>query len=624
MHFQRQYAITISADPALLYSERLEQIVKQLRVLLINIPSRRGPSGRWIPLGAMAVASIVERAGHEPRFFDLYNESLDGEIDYSIIKSIIDEFDPDIIGFTGIGTSYSQAKELSIMIRNDCPEIILIAGGALASTYELLLTYTAIDVVFHGETENSLAQFLEQIVAQTSISDIRGISYCYNENIIRTEPVVQIKDLDTIPFPAYHIVDNLETYFENSLNEFMEKILIAPIIQGSMRYVSKLLKKNQSTINKMTDRNIQTIPIMTSRGCTHKCTFCYRHVDGIRNHSPKYVLDHIQFLRKNYGIEGIRFADELFGSRRKNAVQIVEAIRDSGQGMIFEILGARCDKVDRELLELYWECGATLIDFGQESGSDKILTEYGKGVNRDQNILVTKLTNEIGLANTVQLVVGSPSETISTIYETISFLRETEAYGISLNYIIPLPETPIWEYCLENGDIVNQETWLELVAEYGGNAPLLNLTKESDIVWRYFGRIILTELRMYYRWKTVKHLMLPRGLKEFQFGWLAEALFAARRSVAVAVAGCLRIIRPPTRGPRYRPGGRVRVRHAMSRVGIFASRKTSRNWLAREYPTRENVECQHRSLIIEKRSSAVGENVAIKLTSPRHASPNSY
>ena len=85
------------------------------------------------------------------------------------------------------------------------------------------------------------------------------------------------------------------------------------------------------------------------------------------------------------------------------------------------------------MLELFWESGAWGLSYGQESGSEQILSEYAKGVSREQNIQVTQMTNEVGLANTVQLLFGAPNETTRTVYETISFLKESGAYGISLN-----------------------------------------------------------------------------------------------------------------------------------------------------------------------------------------------
>ena len=589
--------------------------MEPMRFLIFNVPSRRGPGGKWIPIAAMAVGGIVERAGHTPKFCDLYDDNDDGTIDWPAIRTRIEDFDPHIIGFTGIATSYGLTKELSILIRNQYPEIILIAGGALASAYELLLKHTGVDVVFHGEAENSLDQFLHRLVAKESVSDIKGISYTFDGKVIRNDPVEQIKDLDSIPFPAYHIVDNVERYFELAAEGYKSKFDIAPLIQGNQRHISRILKKNKDKLEDITERQVRTVPIMTSRGCTHKCTFCYRHVNGMRNHTPEYVIRHIEFLRDTYGVEGIRFADELFTSRKKRVFEICEAVRDSGLGTTFDIQGVRCDKVDRELLELFWDCGAWGLSYGQESGSVKILAEYAKGVTREQNIAVTKLTNEVGLANTVQLVFGSPSETVSTIYETISFLKESGAYGVSLNYMIPLPETPMWQHCIDNGDIVDQETWLELAAEFGGPNPLLNLTKESDIVWRYFASIMVLELRMHYWWKTVKLVVLPKRLKNFRLKWLEDALFASRRAVVVGIAACMRAIRPPTRGPRFRPGARARVRHFLSTTELATSQMEDVFWNAREYPTREIIECQNGALVIEKKLATAGGTISVEIGS---------
>ena len=87
--------------------------MEPMRFLIFNVPSRRGPGGYWIPIACMAVGGIVERAGHTPRFFDLYDDNDDGTIDWPTIRTRIEDFNPDISGFSGIATSYALAKELS-------------------------------------------------------------------------------------------------------------------------------------------------------------------------------------------------------------------------------------------------------------------------------------------------------------------------------------------------------------------------------------------------------------------------------------------------------------------------------------------------------------------------------
>jgi radical SAM superfamily enzyme YgiQ (UPF0313 family) len=124
-------------------------------------------------------------------------------------------------------------------------------------------------------------------------------------------------------------------------------------------------------------------------------------------------------------------------------------------------------------------------------------------------------------------VIGSPGETNDTVHETIQFLKDVDTYRYSLNYLIPLPETPIWKYVTKNRLVGDVEEYLDLVAEYGG-APLLNLTKMPDKIWKSWGFIIRKELELYYckkrglRFRYVYRLIfltvlpfMPRWFKSF-------------------------------------------------------------------------------------------------------------
>lgn len=101
----------------------------------------------------------------------------------------------------------------------------------------------------------------------------------------------------------------------------------------------------------------------------------------------------------------------------------------------------------------------------------------------------------------MQLVIGSPGETDSTIKETINFLKDVEGFQYSLNYLIPLPETPIWEYVREKELIKDVEEYLYVVSE-GGGEPVVNLTEMPDRIWKRWRLKINKEMRLYYLKKT--------------------------------------------------------------------------------------------------------------------------
>ncbi len=417
-----------------------------------------------LPLGLLYVGATVERRRHRVKVIDPYLDDatlVAFDRNFSSVNKVIEKFVPAVVGYGGIATSYGRTKRLSLYIRERHPEIRQVVGGALASTYDLLLTKTAVGTVFHGETETSLPIFLERLGRGESTEGIEGTSHRSGFAVVRNNPVEQVLDLDTIPFPAYHLID-------------VQRYLRASDAMG-MGY----------------------LPIVASRGCTNRCSFCYRHVQGIRRHSVGYVIRHIKYLKDTYGISGFQFCDELFNSDYDWVMTLCNAIQEAGLNISYKVSGARADKVDRQMLLRLKETGCVEVDYGQESGSDSILKEYHKGVAAERNREITLLTKEVGLANTVQLVIGSPGETTSTVRETIRFLKDVDAQEFSLNYLIPLPGAPIWQYVKEQGLVMDTEAYLDRIADVGGTQPIINLTRQPDKVWGGWSRLVVAEMQLY-------------------------------------------------------------------------------------------------------------------------------
>ena len=147
---------------------------KSMNILLINVPSRKGAEGFMLPLGLLYVGAIIERCGYKAKIVDLYLDDVklkDGGF-FNKIDTIIEDYKPSIIGYSGIATSYGRTKQLSLYIKSNYPKIMQIVGGPLASVHDLLLTKTKVDVVFHGEAEVSLPIFLERYEQGEPISKV--------------------------------------------------------------------------------------------------------------------------------------------------------------------------------------------------------------------------------------------------------------------------------------------------------------------------------------------------------------------------------------------------------------------------------------------------------------------
>ena len=384
-----------------------------MKILFVNVPSRAGPGGLFSPMGLLYAAGACMRAGHEARIHDLY---LDPDP-----WQAIGEFNPDIIGFGGIATSYGRFKALSAEVRERCRGVRQIVGGPLASCLPLIYEHCKVNAIFTGEGEVSLPAYLNT-----------GL-------VLKDVPQVE---LDTIPLPPYDLIDP-----------------------------SKYLTPD--------------FPVMASRGCTHRCLFCYRHMQGHRQHSVGYVMKHLDFLYDEFGITRFNMADELF-NRDKNWVMAF-AKEMENRNYRYRLAGARVDLMDEEMIWALKESGCTQINYGQESGSDKILAELRKGTTVAQNVTVTRATRRAGIDCPVQLVIGSPSETRETIRETARFLEEVGERSPSVNYLTPFPGSPIWLWATGTGRIRDQERYLDTISKKESSSPVVNLTQEPYLEWRLWG-----------------------------------------------------------------------------------------------------------------------------------------
>ena len=460
-----------------------------MNILLINSPSRTGGAGVTLPQGLLYVGSTIERAGHKAIIFDPYLDANNIERfdtgDFAKISELIRRFNPSIIGYGGVATSYGRTKRFSQFVKSNYPGILQIAGGPLSSVTQLLLEKAGMDAVFHGEAETSLPYFLKMISGGKSWSSTPGISYKSDGKIIKNENPEQIIDLDLIPVPAYHLID-VSKYLEpvsNLYNAYKVLFETNPLYDD---------------IKKRIGSRTHYFPIVTARGCTHKCSFCYRHMDGVRQHSVDYVIRHIKFLKAKHGIDGFSFADELFNSRPEWIYKFCDALEREKLNIFYIIAGARLDKIDEKILRRLKDTGCVEITYGHESGSDTILKEYRKGIASCKNKEITLLTTKkIGILSAVQIVIGSPSETTKTIRETIQFLKDVDAYQYSLNYLMPLPGAPIWRYVEETNLINDLERYLDLVSEHGGR-PIINLTKVPDRKWKGWAFLVRKEMRLEY------------------------------------------------------------------------------------------------------------------------------
>lgn len=392
------------------------------RVLLIK-PDYIHDIANIPPVGLCYIASLLETKGIDVSILDNTLESLD----VHEIKKILNRKQPTLVGISCSTPMLYRAHELAELVKNVNPEIHVCMGGPHPTALPAeTLSNPFVDSVCIGEGEYTTLELYKSLnETNNDLSNVKGIVYKdMNGKINFNEPRTPIQNLDDLPFPAFHLLD-VEKYF---------------------------MQKNLYGINTIHARNL---PIMTSRGCPSRCTFCQRFMGTrFRYRSAKNVVDEIEHLLNTYKIEEIHFIDDNFTLIKDRTIEICDEIISRRLNISFKFPnGVRADRIDRKLLLKLKEAGCYALDFGIESGSQRVLDMMKKGIKIEEIRETVRLSKEIGFNVTASFIFGTPRETLDDMGETINFAK-----SLSLNYAdfgiaVPYPGTELYEEAMRNNCI---------------------------------------------------------------------------------------------------------------------------------------------------------------------------
>lgn len=339
-------------------------------------------------------------------------------IDYSLIensveqfKSDLNEFQPDYLIMNVASTTFENDLSVLDTAKEILPNLVTIAKGAhfLTSNMDVLYKYKNLDLIMVGEVEDTLKEILQE----KSYEKIKGL--CYRDGFVAKytgkRPFVQ--DLDKIPFPARHLVDN-------------------------------------SKFRRPDNNKIQAI-IKVSRGCPYHCFFCLATpVSGskVRVRSVDNVVEEIRECIEKYKITNFLFWSDIFNQDREWVLDLCEAIIDSGLKITWSA-NTRADTADEEMAEFMYEAGCRLVSIGVESGSQFILDKIGKKITIEQIKKTVKTFKEAKIKVYNYFVLGLPWDTEDTIEETIDFAIRLNSDFASFYTATPLPGTRFYKFAKE-------------------------------------------------------------------------------------------------------------------------------------------------------------------------------
>jgi len=361
-------------------------------------------------LGLLYIASFLEKHGHKVSIVDMNIE----EISIGSLLNNIKENLYGIVGITSTTVQINQALLISENIKKTFPNIKIVMGGPHPNVMlEEVLSKEAIDYVVRGEGELTMLELVEN----KSLTSIKGLSYKKNSNFNHNETRPVIKDLDSLPFPARHLLP-MEEYSPTPGNY----------------------------------KRLPAFSMITSRGCPGKCTFCNTDIFGksIRFRSARNIADEISYLIDKYRIKEISFYDDTFTVNKKNVEDLCDIIIGNKIDITWSCM-SRVDCVNPSLLKLMKKAGCHSICYGIESSNETILSNIKKKIELKRIPDVIKWTREAGIEVKTSFMLGNPGETEETLTKTIKYAISLKPDIFIYNITTPFPGTEMFKWAKDKG-----------------------------------------------------------------------------------------------------------------------------------------------------------------------------
>ncbi|MFW9917680.1 MAG: B12-binding domain-containing radical SAM protein, partial [Candidatus Thorarchaeota archaeon] len=338
--------------------------------------------------------------------------------------TVITEFSPDIIGISSIVIQYDTAIKFAKYLKKETNVPIIIGGPHITLAPRSL--HRVFDLGVVGEGEQTMLELLYVFSKRgrfdrEELSRIKGLVFFHDGKLVRTKAREFIKPLDGIPKPARGLLD-MEFHLQD-------------------KYV----------FGKSYGRGTY---ILTSRGCPFRCLFCSASKlwKEVRYNSPERVVEEIRDLIDFYDVELVRIYDSIFPADRGRLGRIAtlmerEGIHRKVQMCVF----CRVDLIDEEVCGLLKRMGVVFIDFGFESGSQRILDFLNKKTSLQQAEHAVAVCKKHGFKVGGTFMIGSPTETEDEMLTTLAFLRKLELDKFDFYTVVPYPGTALYDYCVEHG-----------------------------------------------------------------------------------------------------------------------------------------------------------------------------
>lgn len=368
------------------------------------------------PLGPAYLAACLQKAGYEIEtyYMDVFHYTNEELADF------LDDNEYDLIGMGFLSARFNETVIDVCKVINEHKKSAWfeLGGHGASATPEYVLKKTRADIVGIGECEETIVELMECKLNKGDLSKVKGIAYRCGDKV-EINPIREpIKDLDSIPFPAWELFP-------------MEKYV------GSRQEAFAVGE--------------QTFAIISTRGCVNACNFCYRMEKGIRVRKIENVVEEIKILYNKYGVSVFEFQDELFVLSKDRIRRFKELLKENNLNIKYTA-NCRVDIFDEEMAILLKESGCNFLNIGFESLSQKILDFMNKNTTVEENVRAAEIANKVGINIGLNFIWGEPGDNSETLMKSVEFIKKYNTYAQvrTVRPVTPYPGCDLYYYAIEN------------------------------------------------------------------------------------------------------------------------------------------------------------------------------
>jgi radical SAM superfamily enzyme YgiQ (UPF0313 family) len=411
----------------------------------------------FVPPNLVSLEGYVKSYGHETKVFDtsFYPDVVNLEniernikagtykgVDYSKVGVVpktatssedflrcIEEFRPDVIGFSVYGYTSDIANKLAQAAKEKFPSTLIIYGGIEITLHPFeYLSMPYVDLVCLGEGEKAIAEICNRVEQKNyNFEGIPNIRFIKPDGEIHIEKLGDFIDLDTIPDPDWS--SYMPYQYNSPFNGVLQKMAMVEF----------------------------------SRGCPYSCTYCESTTlknlhasEGlkkyVRHKSPDKFVRECKKLVDDYGVEMFYIVDGTFLVMPDKVLEELAIKFKKIVNKPFFCL-TTAPSVTPRRAELMAMMGCVQVNMGIEAGNEDYRKNILSRPKMTNDLIVNSflLMRKNGIKTSSYNMIGMPWQKRDDVWETINLNRLAKPDYVNVSIFIPFEGTLLLDRLRKEG-----------------------------------------------------------------------------------------------------------------------------------------------------------------------------